>query len=390
MPTFEVYIPAKTDADMNVTLTVDAANWLGALRTGLVNLGEDPQAITNIMCDIQSDNTIHVTDVVSGRVFRLTEMGQAAAAPADGATTQLDMPVEEEVEEWEVAETIPAPEGMIVDDQPAPAVTAPATPAAPVEPLTTVPVEPPAATPVGSSATVPIEPPALAPPPVVPAPAPWGEFDPEEPTVPASLEQRADKFKPAPEPLTRRESKPAPTDPRIGRKEQKVDVDSAIAEIFERTQDLYAEQLNPDRIVNELIDLALELIPSGAGTFYVADISAHDLQFAAVRGPKAKEILQAGIRVPMGQGIAGFCAQDGVALTIGDVQRDPRFAREISDKIGYDAQSMVCVPLQKDGRCYGAIQLINRQGTTAFAQADLDILTAVAQQAVELLSRVQT
>jgi putative methionine-R-sulfoxide reductase with GAF domain len=322
MPTFEVYIPAVSDADMNVTLTVDAQNWLGALRTGLVNLGEDPQVITNIMCDIQSDNSIHVTDLVSGRVFRLV---QAGVVPA---------PVPLEVGDAEVVEEQTIPE------MPAPVVAAP-------------------------SDTKPI----------VAAPSP------------ATSRER---FRPAPEPLTRSETRPTPSDPKIGRREEKVSVEDVLTEIFERTQELYAEHLDPDRIVNMLIDLAVEKIPSGAGTLYVADISAHDLQFAAVRGPKAKEILSSGLRVPMGQGIAGFCAQEGVALTIGDVQRDPRFAREISEKIGYDAHSMICAPMEKDGRCYGAIQLINREGTTAFSQADLDILASVAQQGVELLSKVQT
>jgi len=337
MPTFEVYIPAASDADMNVTLTVDAQNWLGALRTGLVNLGEDPQVITNIMCDIQSDNSIHVTDLVSGRVFRLVEVG---APPA---------PVPLEVDGAEVVEEQTIPE------MPAPVIPAPVVPA-----------------------------------PVVPAPveAAPAEVSPAA-TAPSAAVSR-ERFRPAPEPLTRSETKPTPSDPKIGRREERVSIEDVLMEIFERTQELYAEHLDPDRIVNMLLDLAVEKIPSGAGTLYVADISGHDLQFAAVRGPKATEILSSGLRVPMGQGIAGFCAQEGVALTIGDVQRDPRFAREISEKIGYDAHSMICVPLEKDGRCYGAIQLINREGATAFSPADLDVLASVARQGVELLSKVQT
>jgi len=355
MATFEVYIPAKTDADMNVTLTVDAPNWLGALRTGLVNLGEDPQAVTNIMCDIQSDNSIHVTDLISGRVFRLVEAGVAQDAD-DASQTQPEMP-------------------LIVEDRAAPE---------PVNFDTTQP-DIPAPVPAPAPAPAPLTPPAVTrAPALTPSPPPAAE-----PTDRLGA-MRPQRFRPAPEPLSRTETRPLPSDPKIGRSEKKVDLDEVVAEVFERTQDLYAEHLDPDRIVNVLLDLAMEKIPSGAGSLYVADISAHDLQFAAVRGPKAKEILASGIRVSMGHGIAGFCAQDGVALAIGDVQRDPRFAREISDKIGYEAQSMICVPLEKDGRCYGAIQLINRDGTTAYSQADLDILAAVATQGVELLARVQT
>lgn len=320
MAFFEVYIPARDASGMNLTLTVEAQNWLGALRAGLANSGEGAEAISNVMCDIQNDNSIHVTDSTTDRVFRLREV----AAP-EGVTEQ------------NFAEAAP-------------------------------------------------EVPATQP----PSPEPTSDSGPVRPSMPVKAPPRPQRFQSAPQPINRAESKPAPSDPSIGRKQAKVNLEDVLADIFERTMELYGERLNPDRIVNDLLDLAVEKVPSGAGSFYVADISSHDLQFAAVRGPKSKEILQSGIRVSMGQGIAGFCAQEGVALAVSDAQKDPRFARDISDKIGYEAHSMICVPLDKDGRCYGAIQLINKQGGTTYSEVDLSILAAVGQQATELLAQVQT
>ena len=40
-------------------------------------------------------------------------------------------------------------------------------------------------------------------------------------------------------------------------------------------------------------------------------------------------------RVPMGQGIVGFAAQEGVSLAVSDVEKDERFCKDIPDKIGY-------------------------------------------------------
>lgn len=290
MPYFEVFIPARNAEGMTTTLTVDAPNWLEALRSGLANLGEDSDSVANVMCDVQSDNSIHVTDANTNRVFRLREVPKPATLPEQ----------------------------------------------------------------------------------------------------PAAQSVTSERFKTAPQPITRTEAKPAASDPTFAPAADKVDVDEVIADIFERTMELYTERLNPDRIVNDLLDLALEKIPADAGSFYVADISSHDLQFAAVRGPKATEIMASGIRVPIGEGLVGFCALDGLSLVIGDAQRDPRFAREIGEKIGYDPHSMICVSLEKDGRCYGALQLINKQGGTKFTQADLNILGAVGHQAVDLLAQIQT
>lgn len=296
MPFFEVYIPAGDASGANVTLTVESKNWLGALQSGLVNSGEDPSAIANVMCDLQGDGSIHVTDSARDRVFRLREV----ESPDSNTTTQPQMP---------------------------------------------------------------------------------------------AVKIEGQRFQGAAPAIARSETQPQPSDPSIGRAPSRVvertDVDDVIADIFERAMDLFTERLNPDRIVNDLLDLALEKIPSDSGSFYVASISEHDLQFAAVRGPKSQEILEQKIRVPMGQGIAGFCAAEAVALAVNDAQNDPRFAREISEKIGYDVHSTICVPLDKEGRSYGAIQLINHQGGTAYSQGDLNILTAVGRQAVDLLSQVQ-
>jgi hypothetical protein len=89
---FEVFLPAKTAGQPNVTLTVEAQNWIGALRTGLSNLGEGHDAIANVMCDIKEDNSIHVTDVSTQRVFRLREVPAPTAKPAASAASSAPPP----------------------------------------------------------------------------------------------------------------------------------------------------------------------------------------------------------------------------------------------------------------------------------------------------------
>ena len=97
MAWFEVFIPGKQSGTPSMTLTVEAPNWIGALRTGLSNLGEGQESISNVMCDIKEDNSIHVTDVASHRVFRLREVKQPSVAmppepqPAPEASTPAAM-----------------------------------------------------------------------------------------------------------------------------------------------------------------------------------------------------------------------------------------------------------------------------------------------------------
>ena len=74
MARFEVFVPAAPPKlPVDLTLRLEADHWLGALKTGLGRLGE-AQASNNVLCDIQADGSIHVTDPDTGRVFRILEL----------------------------------------------------------------------------------------------------------------------------------------------------------------------------------------------------------------------------------------------------------------------------------------------------------------------------
>ena len=133
-----------------------------------------------------------------------------------------------------------------------------------------------------------------------------------------------------------------------------------------------------------ILDLALKTIHADSGSTLIADIDADDLYFAAARGPKADDVLS--FRVPMGQGIVGFCAQEGVSLAISDVQKNPYFYAAISKSIGYDTKSILCSPAQHNGRVYGALELINKAGGTSFSNDEINVLNYLAHEFAEYLA----
>lgn len=76
---YEVFIPSNDPDGFDVTLVVDAQNWMKALRLGLARTTQEESPMRNVMCDIQADESIHVTDADSGRVFKIREL----AAPEE-------------------------------------------------------------------------------------------------------------------------------------------------------------------------------------------------------------------------------------------------------------------------------------------------------------------
>ncbi len=101
-----------------------------------------------------------------------------------------------------------------------------------------------------------------------------------------------------------------------------------------------------------------------------------ELCFEIAVSPVAQELK--GIRLKVGEGIAGWVAQTGTSLLIPDVSQDPRFARRVADEVAYPVSSILCVPLRIRNRVLGVIELINSSGERTFNEDDLPLLEAVA------------
>lgn len=101
-----------------------------------------------------------------------------------------------------------------------------------------------------------------------------------------------------------------------------------------------------------------------------------ELCFEIAVSPVAQELK--GIRLKVGEGIAGWVAQTGTSLLIPDVSQDPRFARRVADEVAYPVSSILCVPLRIRNRVLGVIELINSSGERTFDEDDLPLLEAVA------------
>src|SRR5690349_23245292 len=122
MARFEVFIPAAEPGSFDVTLRVDAVNWMQALKTGFHRLGEQGLFPHNVLVDVQDDGSVHVTDANSARVFRIREMSEAeiAAAKVKPKPTPMGTPVPTEP-------VAPPPSAAMVD-----VVSATERPAAPL------------------------------------------------------------------------------------------------------------------------------------------------------------------------------------------------------------------------------------------------------------------
>jgi GAF domain-containing protein len=79
-------------------------------------------------------------------------------------------------------------------------------------------------------------------------------------------------------------------------------------------------------------------------------------------------------RVPMGEGIIGWCARNNKPLRVGDIRQEPRYLP------GYhDTLSEMCVPLRSGERVIGVLD-VQSSRLQAFADSDERLLTTLAGQ----------
>ncbi|MDE2039360.1 MAG: GAF domain-containing protein [Elusimicrobia bacterium] len=91
------------------------------------------------------------------------------------------------------------------------------------------------------------------------------------------------------------------------------------------------------------------------------------------------------LRIPMGQGIAGFVAKTGSAVNIRDAYRDTRFTQDLDRVTGYQTRSVLAVPLRgRDGKAVGVFEVLNK-GKGAFTDEDEGLLRILATMAASFI-----
>lgn len=129
-----------------------------------------------------------------------------------------------------------------------------------------------------------------------------------------------------------------------------------------------------------------ELMKVEAGSLLLREETG-ELTFAVVLG-EGRELLQ-GLRIAAEEGIAGWVASTGEALVLPDVRKHPLFSSRVDAITGFVTRSMLCVPVKTADRVLGVIQLINRIDRTPFGEADLALLSAIANHAATALENAR-
>ena len=135
--------------------------------------------------------------------------------------------------------------------------------------------------------------------------------------------------------------------------------------------------LDPKEVQKRAMEAATELMNAEVGSLLLVDEKSNELYFEVALGEKGAHVKE--IRLKIGEGIAGWVAQQGEPLIVEDVQKDPRFVKKADKKSSFVTRNMICVPVRIKDKTIGVLQAINKE-EGAFAQEHLELFQMLANQ----------
>ena len=145
-----------------------------------------------------------------------------------------------------------------------------------------------------------------------------------------------------------------------------------------------ASTLDLDEVLHLLLARIIHLL--GVEAASIALVRGGELEFKVAEGGAADSIV--GMRLKLGQGIAGSVAQTGEPQLVPDARGDPRFFADMDRQTGFVTRSIMCAPITVKERVLGVIEVMNpRRG--AFREEDLNLVTAIADMAGNAIAHAQ-
>jgi signal transduction histidine kinase len=141
---------------------------------------------------------------------------------------------------------------------------------------------------------------------------------------------------------------------------------------------LINSSLHIEDVLEHAMKWAQEFMDAEASSVYELDRPKNELFIRLARGDKKASVR--GIRLKIGEGIAGWVARTARAVVSQDVSKDRRFSSKYDDKTGFKTRSVICVPLISKDEPIGVLQVINKKNGKPFSNSDFKLLIGMAQQ----------
>lgn len=145
--------------------------------------------------------------------------------------------------------------------------------------------------------------------------------------------------------------------------------------------------LDLHEVLDRVIHAADTTVGVEAASLLLVDAETGDLFFEVAQGDRSDAVRR--VLVPLGDGVAGWSAQNRQSAVVNDVTADPRFAAWVDTATGFQTRSLLCVPVVYRDKLLGVMELVNKSDGSGFGQRELALCESIASLAAIAIDNAQ-
>jgi diguanylate cyclase (GGDEF)-like protein len=127
--------------------------------------------------------------------------------------------------------------------------------------------------------------------------------------------------------------------------------------VFHDVARALTSSLELEEILSAIMNKMAQFFGPERWSMLMVDEKTQDLYYVIAVGENAESLK--GLRIPLGEGVAGWVAKTGNPLVVPDVALDPHWSAFAARHRDLNIQSIACVPVRSGDRTLGVIQLLN-------------------------------
>jgi diguanylate cyclase (GGDEF)-like protein len=127
--------------------------------------------------------------------------------------------------------------------------------------------------------------------------------------------------------------------------------------VFHDVARALTSSLELEEILGAIMDKMAQFFGPERWSMLMVDDKSGELYYAIAVGENTESLK--GLRVPLGEGVAGWVASTGNPLVVPDVALDPHWSAFANKHPDLKIKSIACVPVRSGNKTLGVIQLLN-------------------------------
>lgn len=138
-------------------------------------------------------------------------------------------------------------------------------------------------------------------------------------------------------------------------------------------------------LLEQIVLTAASVMRASAAALFLVDEETDELVFEIVHGGGGGSLR--GTRLPAGKGIAGYSAMTGQVIAVNEVEKDPRWARDVKSVVDYKPRCILCAPMIHEDNVVGILEILDKTDGKAFTAEDIDVATHFANLAARTIEQ---